>query len=140
MVVLDNVGLALAFERSDLTGAFQLPQGGMEDDEVPLDAMWRELAEETGLTDAHVQILGQVPEWLGYELPPPARSKKVGRGQVHKWFVLRARQEELPIVVDNGPHAEFRSWRWSDLGDLAAEVAPFRRPVYRRLAEFVQRY
>ena len=85
MVVLDEVGRVLVFERSDVLGAFQLPQGGMDDDEEPVDAMWRELEEETGLTGAHVAILGQVPEWLGYELPPSVRSKKVGRGQVHKW-------------------------------------------------------
>jgi len=140
MVVLDEVGRVLVFERSDVLGAFQLPQGGMDDDEEPVDAMWRELEEETGLTGAHVAILGQVPEWLGYELPPSVRSKKVGRGQVHKWFILRALQADLPIGLGDGPHAEFRSWRWSDLDDLAGEVAPFREPVYRRLAEFVRRY
>jgi putative (di)nucleoside polyphosphate hydrolase len=140
MCVLDEGGRVLAFERSGIAGAFQLPQGGIGEGEEPLDAMWRELREETGLDPAHVVILGVVPEWLGYELPPEARSKRVGRGQVHKWFILRARSAELPIVVGADAHAEFRSWRWSDLRQLASHVAPFRQPVYQRLVEFVERY
>jgi hypothetical protein len=35
------------------------------------------------------------------------------------------------------PHAEFRSWRWVDLAELAEQAVGFRRPVYRRLAELV---
>ncbi len=140
MCVLDEGGRALAFERSDIAGAFQLPQGGIEEGEDPLDAMWRELGEETGLDQAHVVMLGSVPEWLGYELPFEARSKRVGRGQVHKWFILRARAAELPIALGAESHAEFRSWCWCDLRELAAHVAPFRQPVYERLVEYVKRY
>ena len=100
--------------------------------------MWRELGEETGLSDAHVVVLAEVPEWLGYELPGPARTARTGRGQVHKWFILRALSEELPIVVGGDHHAEFQSWRWADFDDLAEQVIPFRRAVYRRLVEFAR--
>jgi putative (di)nucleoside polyphosphate hydrolase len=135
VLILDDDGRALAFERYGFPRAFQLPQGGMEDGEEPIEAMWRELYEETGLAQAHVVVLGEVPEWLGYELPPTARSKKTGRGQVHRWFMLRARTRDLPIDLGVGGHAEFRSWRWVDLDELAEQVAPFRQPVYRRLAQ-----
>jgi len=137
MAILDGCGRVLTFERADAPGSFQLPQGGMEDDESPIGTMWRELGEETGLSDAHVAVVAEVPEWLGYELPPVARSNKTGRGQVQKWFILRAVGDDLPIVVGDGGNAEFRSWRWSHLSELADQVVPFRRPVYRRLAAFV---
>jgi putative (di)nucleoside polyphosphate hydrolase len=137
MVIVDAGGRVLAFERSDVPNAFQLPQGGLEPGEEPIDALWRELREETGLAATHLAVRAEVPEWLGYELPVDARSPKVGRGQVHKWFILGPRHE-LPIALGRGPGAEFKSWRWLGFDDLVDQVVAFRQPVYRRLAEFVR--
>jgi putative (di)nucleoside polyphosphate hydrolase len=137
MVVFDARGRVLAMERSAVPGAWQLPQGGIEGDEEPVDALWRELREETGLTADDVQVVAELPEWLGYELPAEYRSAKTGRGQVHKWFLLRAGTDDLPVRTDTMPHAEFLSWRWVDLAELAEQAVGFRRPVYRRLAELL---
>jgi putative (di)nucleoside polyphosphate hydrolase len=138
MIILDEQGRALALERADRPKAWQLPQGGIEDDESPMEALWRELREETGLTQTHVSAFAEVPEWLGYELPPEARSAKTGRGQVHKWFILRALTAELPVNLPQDGDREFQSWRWVDLEKLAEQVVAFRQPVYRRLAQVVQ--
>ena len=41
---------------------WQFPQGGMNSDETPLEAMYRELREETGLLPEHVEVLGATPQ------------------------------------------------------------------------------
>ena len=136
-MIFDAQGQVLALERAEIPGAWQLPQGGIEGDEAPVDALWRELSEETGLTDEQVELVAEVPEWLGYELPPGSRSEKTGRGQVHKWFVLQIRDERFSVRFDSTTEVEFRSWQWVSLTHLVDQTVAFRQPVYRRLVEVV---
>lgn len=139
IIILNDEGKVVALERSRPAGAWQMPQGGIEGDEGLHDTLWRELWEETGLTTEQVQIVRQSPEWLGYELPLEDRKPKTGRGQVHKWFLLRPVVTELPIDlnVSNDPDPEFIAWRWMVLAELASQVVSFRQPVYRRLIDWV---
>ena len=71
---------------------WQFPQGGMNTDETPLEAMYRELREETGLLPDHVAVLGVTPGWLRYRLPPRAirrHDRLVCVGQKQVWFLLQ---------------------------------------------------
>jgi putative (di)nucleoside polyphosphate hydrolase len=135
-VILDRRGRVLAFERHSIPGSWQLPQGGIDDDESSAEALWREVLEETGLARTDLEVLAEVPEWLGYELPVEARSKRTGFGQVHKWWILRSSADDPPVRLDPGD-GEFRAWQWMDMTDLTEQVVDFRRPVYRRLSAFV---
>src|SRR5438552_2332666 len=68
-------------------GGWQLPQGGIDADEDPRVAIFRELREEIGTASA--RIIGEHPEWLTYELPPELLGKALGgryRGQRQRWF------------------------------------------------------
>jgi len=94
-----------------------MPQGGIDADENPRDAVMRELWEETGVSRA--EHLGET-DWMNYEFPPydgPSGHRLAKfRGQRQKWFALRytGRDDEIdPLTPRNGQPAEFDLWRWS---------------------------
>jgi len=118
---------------------WQMPQGGIDENENPRVAVMRELWEETGVTNAG--YLGEA-DWLTYEFPPFAvpRSHRLAkfRGQRQKWFALRftGSDDEIdPLTPRNGQPAEFDQWRWERLDRVADLVVPFRREVYRTVAQ-----
>ncbi|NWG25174.1 MAG: RNA pyrophosphohydrolase [Pseudorhodoplanes sp.] len=116
---------------------WQMPQGGIDADEHPGEAVFRELYEETGVMSA--ALLGET-DWLTYDFPPydgpPHRLAKF-RGQRQKWFALRftgADSEIDPLTPRNGQEPEFDTWRWERLDRVASLVVPFRRRVYEAVA------
>ena len=119
---------------------WQMPQGGVDEGEAPLDAAWRELHEETNVRSA--KLLAEAPEWLAYDLPANARSRfgRRYRGQTQRWFLLRFEGDETEIDVKHpggGQHeAEFSDWRWSPWEALPDLVVPFKRDVYEQVAKW----
>jgi putative (di)nucleoside polyphosphate hydrolase len=84
-IVVNADGQIMAFERGDLPGEWQLPQGGIDEGETPVEAAWRELEEETGLGSKEVELVDEFPEWTAYTYPTGVR--KNGRlGQAQRWF------------------------------------------------------
>jgi putative (di)nucleoside polyphosphate hydrolase len=124
-------GQVLAFERNDVPGQWQLPQGGIERGEAPEVAVWRELREETGLERDEVELVREHDEWTIYEWPSAARtSERIG--QAHRWFFFEplGDADELRPMPDG---SEFSSWKWMTPGDLIAQVVEFRRRPYARV-------
>lgn len=124
----------LAFERADVAGSWQLPQGGLKRGEEPIDGAWRELKEETGLGEAEVVARVEYPEWVAYEWPPDviAEHGRDGkrRGQVQRWFLFDAVNAGITPSPDG---SEFVTWRWVEPSWLIANVIEFRRAAYERV-------
>ncbi|WP_040490947.1 NUDIX domain-containing protein [Ilumatobacter nonamiensis] len=128
-VVTNDKGRVMAFERSDIPGEWQLPQGGVDMGETPEEAAWRELGEETGLSAKEVSLVAEFPEWTAYEWPDGPR--KNGRmGQAQRWFTFQVKDAAIEPVPDG---VEFQSWKWVKPQWLADNVVEFRRPSYRRV-------
>ena len=135
-----NVGIVLMREDGRVFWArrirrdgWQFPQGGMNTDETPLEAMYRELQEETGLDPAHVEVLGATPGWLRYRLPYRAvrhNDRLVCVGQKQVWFLLRLKCDESAVHLDASDHPEFDQWRWVDFWYPVHNVVMFKRRVY----------
>lgn len=128
-VVRRASGEIMAFERSDLSGEWQLPQGGIESGETPVEAAWRELEEETGLTSADVRLVGEHDAWTVYEWPVAMQNAN-RRGQAHRWFFFEPRRDQIAPTPDG---SEFRDWRWTTVADLIDSVVEFRTGPYRQV-------
>lgn len=133
-VIINEEALVLGLERRDIPGAWQLPQGGLDGNEPPLEAVKREVLEETGIEESNLELLATAPRWLAYELPESARSKKIGRGQVQKWFLFRFKGANKAITL--GDKKEFRAWKWIAMEELASTIVSFKQPVYQELNEY----
>lgn len=136
-IILNKKGKVLALERKDIPGAWQLPQGGLED-ESPLEGVEREIQEETGIEADNLQLLSECSRLLAYELPPEARTQKIGRGQVQYWFLFRFTGEDEAITL--GDKKEFSAWKWMSMKKLAKKVVSFKQPVYRELVKEFKPY
>lgn len=129
-VVRDRRGRLLAFERADVAGQWQLPQGGIDIGEEPVAAVWRELGEETGLSERHVALTDEYPEWTVYEWPSGIRPAGKRLGQAQRWFAFDLLDDDHAPEPDG---SEFVAWRWVQPSWLIEQVVDFRRPVYRRV-------
>jgi len=117
---------------------WQMPQGGLTKGETPIEAAYRELQEETGVTSA--DMVAELPQWLTYDLPEALLGialKGKYRGQRQRWFAMRfwGDDSEIDIRPRNGIKAEFDRWRWRDMAELPDIAVPFKRPVYQAVVE-----
>jgi len=148
-----NVGLAL-FHRQGLVflgkryGAegpyqWQMPQGGVDRGETPLEAAHRELEEEIGVPPTLIDLLEETSDWLYYDFPSNIRSKMKQRGrylgQRQKWFAFRFKGRDADIRLDTHT-PEFSDWRWAPLESAPELVIPFKRPTYEEVARRFSKY
>jgi len=143
-VLFNREGLVFVGHRADLEGKaeaapWQMPQGGIDEGESPLEAARRELWEETSVRS--VEFLAEAPNWLTYDIPDDiakGRFQKKWRGQTQKWFAFRFVGDEAEIDIlkpGGGAHpAEFSRWAWKPLSDVPGLVVAFKQPIYREVA------
>ena len=136
IIIVNNQGQSLWARRIGGQDAWQFPQGGINDNESPEAALFRELEEEVGLTSAQVEIVACTGGWLRYRLPKRMlrhNSSPLCIGQKQKWFLLKLTGDDGDIELDkhSGP-AEFDDWRWVSYWYPLGNVVAFKREVYRR--------
>ncbi len=136
IVVLNSDNKVFVGKRKDNpVDKWQMPQGGVDPGETLLEAMKRELIEETSIKN--IKVLKELDYWLEYQLPKDL----VGiiwqgkyRGQKQKWFVVKFFGLDNEINL-NTKKPEFIEWKWLDISKLPDVIVDFKKNVYKKLVK-----
>ena len=134
VIVLNEKNRVFVGKRKDNpVDKWQMPQGGVNEGEKLIDAMKRDLEEETGIKN--IKILKEIDGWSEYELPENLLGKiwrGKYRGQKQKWFIVKFIGDEDEINLKTSK-PEFIEWKWLDIENLPGVIVEFKRKVYEDL-------
>ena len=134
IVVLNNKNEVFVGKRKDNpVDKWQMPQGGVDKDESFVDAMRRELDEETNIKS--IEIIKEIDKWFEYELPNNLLGKiwkGKYRGQKQRWFVVKFVGKIDEITIDT-KCPEFIGWKWIKISELPKVIVSFKKNVYENL-------
>lgn len=115
-------------ERAGQSGHWQFPQGGVEESDSLEQAVFRELAEELGLTARNSSIVKQLRATFQYDWDdPPSYARGRWRGQTQTFWLIEFVGSDQEIVLDKG---ELSSWRWASVQQVRELAHPKRMPGY----------
>ena len=134
IILLNKSNQILVGKRIDNPSSFwQMPQGGVDQNENLFDAAKRELYEETGVVS--IKLIKEFDYWLEYNLPNYLIGKiwkGKFRGQKQKWFIMRFLGNNSEINI-NTKKPEFLDWKWINQIELINVVVKFKIDVYRTI-------
>lgn len=134
-IILTNAAGEVLWARRIGQDAWQFPQGGIRSHETPVQALYRELKEEVGLSESDVEVLACTRGWLKYRLPKRMirhNSLPICIGQKQKWFLLKMRSPDSAVNFNLSDDPEFDGWRWVSYWYPLSKVVSFKREVYRQ--------
>ena len=141
IVVLNTENKVFVGKRKDNPfDKWQMPQGGVNSNEPLLEAMKRELLEETSIKN--IKILKELDRWLEYNLPENLIGKiwkGKFRGQKQKWFFVRFLGSDNEINI-NTKHAEFIDWQWVNIDKLPNLIVVFKKRVYEEITVELKKF
>jgi putative (di)nucleoside polyphosphate hydrolase len=141
IVILNSENMVFVGKRKDNPfDKWQMPQGGVDQNEPLLVAMKRELEEETSIRN--IEVLKEFNQWLEYDLPESLIGKiwqGKYRGQKQKWFIVRFTGSEKEINI-NTRHPEFIEWKWINMNSLPDLIVNFKKHIYKDVLIELKKY
>ena len=136
VVLLNNNNKVFVAKRIDNPNDFwQMPQGGIDKDENPLDAAFRELKEETSIKN--VKLIQEIQDEISYNLPENLLGiiwKGKYKGQIQKWYIMKFLGDDSEINLKT-KRPEFLEWKWIDIKNITDKVVDFKLHVYEKIKE-----
>ena len=115
--------------------SWQMPQGGVDENENFFQAAKRELEEETGIKS--VKLIKELDGWFKYDLPKYLLGKiwkGKYRGQKQKWFVMKFEGQANEINVKT-KNPEFFKWKWVEFSKLPSIAVHFKADIYKKITK-----
>ena len=135
IVLMNREGLIFTGERIDTPGAWQMPQGGIDEGESNQAAALRELEEEISVKPTDVEVVRATQDWVLYDLPDDLLGKVWKgqfRGQKQYWVLLKLLANDSVINIQTA-EPEFGRWRWASPEQVIRDIVPFKREVYQQV-------
>ena len=136
IILLNDKNNIFVGKRIDNSSNFwQMPQGGVDNNENFYAAAKRELEEETSIKS--VKLIKELNSWLEYDLPKNLLGKLWHgkyRGQKQKWFIMKflGNENEINIKTKN---PEFLEWKWIEPSILTDLVVDFKFDIYNKIKQ-----
>lgn len=123
----------LIAHRINIRGAWQFPQGGIDNGETPQIALKRELKEEIGTNE--IEIIAEYPQWLSYDFPPNStKNKNPYDGQTQKYFLVRLQEVANINLSTHTP--EFDAYKFVNANEVLRYVNHFKKSIYTRVLKY----
>ena len=134
-MILNTKNQVLVGKRLDNpSGYWQMPQGGIDENENPEEAVWREMMEEIGTNKA--SLIASSKEWISYDIPSEIlKTLPWGNeymGQIQKWFLFNFNGDDRDINVGT-ENPEFSDWKWINYDEITHNAVPFKKNVYQKI-------
>ena len=117
--------------------SWQMPQGGIIDDETEEGAISREIYEEIGLVSNSYNIIKKSARYHYYTIPQRMRKtvwQNLYIGQKQRWFLAEFKGKDEDVNI-NVPFPEFEEWSWKSPDEIMQTVIPFKKDVYKSIFE-----
>ena len=139
-----NVGMMIINQKKEIfvgkridhpSNFWQMPQGGIDAQEIPSIAALREMEEEVGIKKNKVGLLTESKDWYYYSIPSDLAKtlwKGKYKGQRQKWFLYKFKGTEKDINIHT-EHPEFSDYKWVTKDFLVPNIVPFKKKIYEKL-------
>ena len=139
-----NVGMMIINQKKEIfvgkridhpSNFWQMPQGGIDAQEIPSIAALREMEEEVGIKKNKVDLLTETKDWYYYSIPSDLAKtlwKGKYKGQRQKWYLYKFKGAENDINIHT-EHPEFSDYKWVTKDFLVPNIVPFKKKIYEKL-------
>lgn len=125
-------GKIFVAERVDYRGSWQFPQGGVDDGEDLIAALYREVEEEIGVSPKSYEI-AECRTGYRYKFPGGHLKKGLFCGQEQTYFLCRYLGDSDDINLEHHTR-EFSDYKWIKPEKFKLKWVPkFKRRVFRKV-------